>query len=271
MKHTIILLILIFLSSCSGYNRALKTDDFEEKRTYANTFYNTGDWSRAAGLYEQIYQRYSQGPIGEEAYFRLGEAHFKLKDYYLANYYFSNFAKRFFFSEKAEEALFLSALSAVYNVPAVSLDQAETYQALNSLQEFMNLHPQSYLVDSCNRVMDRLNLQLEEKAWQASYIYYKTEHYRAATAAFDNFIQTHPNTKRKQEAMFLAAQSQYIFASNSIADKKLERYEELLLRCNKYAVLFPDAPNSKEINDFKNRAVNFISAAKGDSFNLDNQ
>ncbi len=271
MKQSIVILSLVFLVSCSGYNRALKTDDFEEKRTYANTFYNNGDWSRAAGLYEQIYQRYSQGAIGEEAYFRLGEAHFKLKDYYLANYYFSNFAKRFFFSNKAEEALFLSALSAVYNVPAVSLDQAETYQALNALQEFMNQHPQSNLVDSCNRVMDRLNLQLEEKSWQASYIYYKTEHYRAAAAAMDIFIQAHPNTKRKEEAMYLATRSQHIFASNSIKEKQLERYEELLQRCDKFGAIFPDSRYSKEINDYKNNARKFVSVAKGENLNTDNQ
>jgi len=117
--------------------------------------------------------------------------------------------------------------------------------------------------------MDRLNLQLEEKDWQASYIYYKTESYRAASAAMDNFVKSYPNTKRKEEAMFLALKSQFLFANNSVIAKKLERYEDLLTRCDKYGVVFPDSKYSREVNDYKNKARNFISRAKGDNINQD--
>jgi outer membrane protein assembly factor BamD len=76
MKYLSLLVVLLLLASCTGFNRVLKSDDYEEKRTFANDYFNVGDWSRSIALYEQIYQRYSQGPIGEEAYFRMGKGYF---------------------------------------------------------------------------------------------------------------------------------------------------------------------------------------------------
>jgi outer membrane protein assembly factor BamD len=257
-------LLVILVAACSGYNNVLKSDDFELKREYANTSYQNKQWDRAAALYEQIYQRFSQGPIGEEAYFRLGMSHYNMKDFYLAGYYFQNFSHRFFYSTLAEEAKFLSAMCAVKNVPKRSLDQAETYQALNSLQEFINAYPVSHLVDSCNRVMDRLNLQLEEKAYENAYIYYHTEHYRAAAAAMDAFVADYPSSKRKEDAIYLATKSSFFLASNSVDSKKLERFENVIQRSVKFAELFPDSKFSAEILTFRSKAEKFIQENKKD-------
>ena len=263
MKNTLsIFSLCLFLLSCSNYNQVMKSDDFELKRTYANDSFNSKQWDRAAALYEQIYQRYTQGPIGEEAYFRLGMSNYNLKDFYLAQYYFSNFSTRFFFSNLAEEAKFLSAICAVKNVPKTSLDQAETHQALQSLQEFVNQYPNSQLVDSCNRVMDRLNLQLETKAWDNAYLYFHMEQYRGAAAAMDVFIEDFPATKKKEEAMYIATKSSFYLAQNSVDNKKLERFESLLERCVNFANLFPESPKYAEILDYRAKAEKFILETK---------
>jgi outer membrane protein assembly factor BamD len=259
LKYALYFILASVFISCSGYNKVLKSDDFELKRTYANDSYSFKQYDRSAALYEQIYQRYSQGPVGEEAYFRLGMSYYNMKDFYLAGYYFSNFATRFFFSTQAEEAKFLSAICAVKVVPKTSLDQAETHQALQSLQEFVNQYPSSQLVDSCNRVMDRLNLQLENKAWENAFLYYHMEQYRGAAAAMDVFVEDYPGTKKKQEAMFIAAKSSYFLAENSIEVKKLERFELLLERCVTFANLFPESKHYNEILGFRKKAEKYIS------------
>jgi outer membrane protein assembly factor BamD len=261
--------ILFFLSSfvvvaCSGFNAVLRGDDFELKRTCANDAYSRRNWDRSAALYEQIYQRYSTGPIGEEAYFRLGMSHYNMEDYILAKYYFENFATRFFLSNLAEEAKFLAAICAVKNVPKKSLDQAETYQAMQSLQEFVNQYPNSQLVDSCNRVMDRLSLQLENKAWDNAYLYYHMEQYRAAAAAMDIFVEDFPSTKRKEDALYIAARSSYFLALNSVESKKNERYEALLERCITFARLFPESKYTNEIQNYRKRAEAVVSLTKND-------
>lgn len=260
-------LLGLFIVSCTGFNQVLKSDDYELKRTYANDAFNGQQWDRAAAIYEQIYQRYSQGPIGEEAYYRLGISHYNMKDFYLAEYYFKNFASRFFFSEKAEEAKFLSAVSAVNNVPKRSLDQADTYQAMQALQEFMNQYPKSNLVDSCNRVMDRLNLQLENKAWDNAYLYYHMEKYRAASAAMDIFLEEFPSTKRKEEAMYIATRSAFFIADNSVEDKKTERFEALSERCTKFAALFPESKYSSEISNYKRKADKYLTENNKNNLN----
>lgn len=263
-KYPLFFILIAFLISCSGYSRVLKSDDFEAKRSLANESYNFKQWDRAAALYEQIYQRYSQGPVGEEAYFRLGMSHYNMQDFYLAQYYFSNFSTRFFFSNQAEDAKFLTAICAVKNVPKTSLDQAETHQALQSLQDFVNQYPSSHLVDSCNRVMDRLSLQLENKAWENAYLYFHMEQYRGATAAMDIFVEDFPSTQKKQEAMFIAAKSSFFLAENSVESKKLERFELLLERCVNFANLFPESKHYTEILSFRKKAEKYISENKLD-------
>lgn len=263
-KNVSFFLLAFVIVACSGYNAVLKSDDFELKRTYANDAFLSRNWDRSAALYEQIYQRYSTGPIGEEAYFRLGMSYYSMEDYILAQYYFNNFATRFFFSNQAEEAKFLAAICAVNNVPKRSLDQAETYQAMQSLQEFVNQYPNSQLVDSCNRVMDRLNLQLEHKAWDNAYLYYHMEQYRGAAAAMDIFVEDFPSTKRKEEALYIAARSSYFLALNSVESKKNERYEALLERCITFAQLFPESKYTNEIQNYRKRAEAVVSLMNKD-------
>lgn len=256
--HFLIFSLFFLVFSCSGYGKVLKSDDYELKRSFANESYEKKIWDQSAALYEQIYQRYSQGPIGEEAYYRLGMSHYEMKDFYMAQYYFSNFATRFFFSSQAEETKFLSAICAVKNVPKKSLDQAETIQALESLQEFVNQYPTSKLVDSCNSVMDRLNVQLENKSWESAYLYYHMEQYRAAAASMDIFVEDFPSSTKKEEAMFIAAKSSFFLAENSIESKKMERFEQLLERCTKFALLYPASQYKSDIEIFRKEAENYV-------------
>ena len=60
MKHYInytIFLSILVISACSGYNKTLKSDNYEAKFEMANQLYDEGKEVRSIALYEQIYQR----------------------------------------------------------------------------------------------------------------------------------------------------------------------------------------------------------------------
>ena len=257
MRSVFIFLLLIgvvSISSCSNYNKIAKGDDYEQKKIYADKFYTNEQWDRSATLYEQIYQRYSKGPVGEESYFRLAKSHYMMEDYYLAGYYFKSYSERFFLSPFSEEATFLGAMCAVKNSPNYTLDQTETRSALLELQNFIDIYPQSNLVDSCNSIMDRLRLKLEQKAYESAKLYDKMENYRASVTAFDSFVEEYPTSDKREEALFLATKSQFLLAQNSVESKKYDRFEDTIKRSRKFASLFPNSKYLKDIESFREKS-----------------
>lgn len=242
----------LFLVSCGGYNKVLRGDDYKEKRAMANKYYEEEEWARAAALYEQIYQRFSRSVAGEEAYYRLGKSTYKMGDYILGPYYLKSFSDRFPGSKYCEETAFLGALCSVKKSPKYSLDQTDTKLALTDLQNFVDMYPLSKLVDSCNRVMDRLHAKLELKTYKSAMLYYKLENYRASVAAFDAFMEKYPNTEHKEQILHLTVESQYLLAINSIASKKEERLENTIKRYRTFANAFP---NSKWLEDAESYKV----------------
>ena len=63
------------------------------------------------------------------------------KNYILAAYEFETFVKAFPKSQKVDEAYFLMAHAYYMVSPNYSLDQTDTYEALDKLQEFINPSP----------------------------------------------------------------------------------------------------------------------------------
>ena len=98
-------------------------------------------------------------------------ANYKLGDYYLSGFYFKRFIRQYPTSKNTEEAAFLSALCSVKNSPNYKLDQTETLNALDELQIFIDLYPNSNRIDSCNQIMDRLRGKLELKQFENSKLY----------------------------------------------------------------------------------------------------
>ena len=142
---------------------------------------------------------------------------------------------------KAEEAMFLSAMCSVNNSPNHTLDQEETKLAINDLQQFVNRFPNSYLVDSCNHIIDRLHGKLEQKDYDAVMLYNKTERYRAAVSSAITYLEDHPMTKHEEEINYVLVNNSYLLAKNSVESKKIERIEETIERYRTFVAQFPES------------------------------
>ena len=129
--------------------------------------------------------------------------------------------------------------------PRSSLDQTSTFEAIDELNLFITRYPNSSRVDSCSALLDDLRVKLEEKSFENSKQYFKTQHYRSAIVSFNNTLIDFPDTDLKEDILFYLLRSHYKLANNSIDAKKQERYENTIKAYIKFADSFPESPNLK--------------------------
>ena len=222
-KFLIIVLIVVGFSSCSEYQKALKTEDVALKFEEATKQYDNGKYSKAIRLFEQIAPSYRGKPQAEKMFYMFSQSYYKTKQYYLSGYQFESFAAGYPKSDKIEEASYLGAKSYSMLSPVYSLDQTDTDKAIEKLQNFIDTYPNSSYLAEANVAVKDLREKLEKKAYENAYAYYKISDFKSAMVALDNFIIDYPGTPFKEKALFYKYDSAYELATNSIASKMQDR------------------------------------------------
>lgn len=228
-RYLYILFFAFALTSCSEYQQALKKDDIKTKYDVAEKLYNKEKYGKAIRLFEQIAPSYRGKPQAEKMFYMYSQALYKTKQYYTAGYQFESFTANYIRSEKVEEAAFLGAKSYYMLSPVYSLDQVDTYKALEKLQNFIDNYPNSQYMAEANTLVKELRDKLDKKAYEIAKQYNTISEYNgdhnAAIKALDNFIIDHPGTKYKEDALYYKFDSSYQLAINSIFTKMGERLE----------------------------------------------
>jgi outer membrane protein assembly factor BamD len=219
------LLVSVLFASCSQYQKALKSDDVAVKSEAANKMYDEGKYTKAIRLYEQIAPAYKGKPNAERMFFLYSNSLYKSEQYYLAGYQFENFVATYPKSEKREEAAFLAAECFYRLSPVYSLDQVDTQKALDKLQRFIDVYPNSQYLEKANLYVKELREKLEKKAFEIAKQYNTISDFKGALKAFDNFISDYPGTPFKEQALYYRFDSAYKLAINSIESKKQERLD----------------------------------------------
>jgi outer membrane protein assembly factor BamD len=241
-----LLIFSLLVTSCSRYQRILKSSNYDEKYEAAIDYYERGEWNKSLPLLEELTTVLRGTTRGEKVHYYFAYTNFYLEDYELASYHFKNFARTYPASSHTEECMFMSAKCYYLSAPVSSLDQANSIAAINEFQLFVNLYPQSKFVTECNELIDKLRLKLQTKAFDNAKLYYNIGEYKAATVAFNNVLKDFPDTKYREEIMYLTIRSWYLYAKNSIDSKKAERYSQLIETYLKFVDSFP---NSRFLKD----------------------
>lgn len=223
-KPIIYLLFLAFcFVSCNTYQKALKSEDVKLKYDLAETYYESGDFRRAKSLFEQLQPKYRGKPQAERITFFYANCLYQTKNYITAAYQFESFTKAYPKSQKLEDAYYMMALSYSQVSPVFSLDQKDTHEALNKLQEYINRYPDSEKLAEANVLVKELREKTERKSFEVAKQYHKIRDYKAAIKAIDNFIGDHPGTPYREEAMVVQFRSASVLALNSVYRKKEQR------------------------------------------------
>ncbi len=218
-----VIFALFLLAGCSPYQKAIKSEDPEIKLAEATRQYGKENYTKAIRLFEQIAPFYRGKPSAEDMFYMYAQSQYISKHYNLSGYQFESFAAGYPRSSRAEEAAFLSAKSYAQLSPRYSIDQTDTYKAINKLQGFIDTYPNSGYMVEANATLKALTDKLEKKAFEIAKNYNTTSDYQSSIVALDNFIADFPGTKYKEQALYLRLDSAYKLAINSISSKMVER------------------------------------------------
>lgn len=263
LKKILILFIgAALITSCSKYQKILKSTDSEAKFNAAVAYFEKKDYFRALPLFEELMPTYRGQGRAEKIYYYYAYCNYYLEDYELAAYHFENFVNTFPRSEYTEECAFLHAYCFYKSSPNFSLDQENTVKAIAKMQIFVNKYPASTRVAECNALIDKLRYKLEEKAFSLSKLYFNIDDYKAAVTSFKNLLTDFPATSFKEEAMYYVAKSYYLYARNSIETRKAERFSATIDTGNEFLNQFPGSEWAKEVREIVESSKNQINKNK---------
>ncbi len=234
----------MLITSCDGYNKLLKSSNYELKLERANQYYAKGNYIKATALYEELIPVYKGTDKAEEIYYYYSYCNYYQGDYSLSQYHFKNYYRSFPSGKHAEECLFMNAYCYYLNSPKYRLDQTDTKNAMAELQNFVDQFPESSRLDSCNKIADILRGKLEMKEYEIIKQYfnlggYNYDNYKATITGGKNFMKDFPESSHIDELMYLSIESYYLLALNSIEAKKRERLDLAMESYLKLVDLYP--------------------------------
>ncbi len=242
--------LLLSLSSCK-FQKLVKSGSVDEKYEMAVKLYNEKDYSRALQLFDQLVGAMRATDKSERIYYFYAYCYFNQRDYTLASYYFKRYTSNFPNTPNTEECQFMSAYCNYLSSPEYSLDQTVTYDALKEFQLFANMYPTSKRVSECNDLIDKLREKLEMKDYKVAKMYYRMDDYSAAVKSFSNILKEYPDTKHKEEIMYLIFNAYHKFAKQSVLMKKQERHTKAIVAYNEFIAQYPQSQWVEEAKSLK--------------------
>ena len=253
IKLSLFFALFLSFTSCSDYQKVLNNSDTNLKYKAAEEYYKNGEYRKANRLFEQIVPLYRGKPQAQRVIFFYANTFFQIKDYNLAAYQFESFVKSYPKSDRLQEAYYMAAKSYYMLSPRYSLDQQDTYKAIDKLQIFLDNYPNSEFSEDANTLIAELQVKLEKKFFEISKKYYTIRDYKGAMNSFDNFISDFPGTQFKEEALYYKFLSNYELAINSIFTLKKSRLKDTKEIGNTILRYFPETLYIKDKNKkFKN-------------------
>lgn len=271
MRIFLVAFLVILVASCSKFSKVQKSNDYEYKLKMADKYYADKKFNNAQVLYQELFPIFKGGPKFEDLFYKFAYCSYHLKDWMQAENLFKQFTEVFPTSPRAEEMEYMRAYTFYRQSPKQDLDQTNTLKAIGLMQTFINTHPGSQRLPEANGIIDRLREKLESKDYKSAELYYNMGHYRAAAIAYTSLINSFPDTKKGDEYKLQAIKSYYLYAENSIEDKKPARYEQVITEVNDFNDRYPDSPLAKEAERYATLSQNNIKQIQNEQAKTTNQ
>ncbi len=256
------MITLVVLASCSKFRRIQKSEDWRVKYEAGFKYYEKKDYYHAAILFEEIRPIVRGLPEGEKVEFYLAYCQYNEKTYLLASNQFKTFYETYGRSALAEEAQFMYAYSLFVASPAPNLDQKESIESMDAMQNFLNQYTDSKFRDRAVEVITISRQKLEEKGYENAKQYLRLRMYKAAIISFDNFKKNFPDSHYLEELAYLKVISQYRFAEQSFKNLQMDRYNLVVEYHKELVDNFPESKYLKETEKLYSDSLNKLNQLK---------
>lgn len=259
INHFVLYTIICLLVFSSCKFQRIRKGDAKEQYDAAVRYYEKRDYYRAGLLLEQVLPLIRGSKEFEVASFYYAYCHFHQNQLTLAADYFRKFYENFRSSKYAEEARYMHVKSLYKDAAPYNLDQANTIDAINATQSYLNAYANSNYMEECGKILQELREKLEKKAFENSRLYHKIGYFQAAVTAFNNFRREFPDSKYAEDALYLSVESQYKFAKQSIEKKQPERYKSLVKISEDFMERYPESKYKRAVKNYLEKGTNALA------------
>ncbi len=204
-RFLFILFSLAVLSSCGEYNRVLKSNDYNYKYEYAKKAFEKKKYAQASTILSDLITVFKGTDKAEESLYLLALSYYENKDYLNSGAYFKSYYTNYPKGQYTELARFYAGYGYYLDSPEPQLDQSGTYKAIEELQGFLDYFPKSDKVPIAQNAIFELQDKLVFKELQNAQLYYNLGNYMG-----NNY------------------ESAVIVAKNAIKDYPYSKYKEQL-------------------------------------------
>jgi outer membrane protein assembly factor BamD len=256
MKFVAVVFLSLFLVSCNGINKVLKSHDQVYKLKMAEQYYAKKKYNYAQQLYEDVMPFYRGQPEFEDIYYKYAYCAYYQKDFLSAENLFKTFLEIYPNSSRAEEVDYMRAYTFYRQSPKAELDQTNTVKTIGMMQTFINTHPGSARNKEATSIIDICRFKLETKDQKSAQLYFDLGQFRAAAVSYATLLNTYPDSDKADEYKMMVIRAYFRFAEMSVEEKKQERYEKVIEECNEFMDRFPQSQYMKEVSQFMTQSQN---------------
>lgn len=254
-----------------GYNKLLKSTNFELMYREGLIYYNakkknkdensSQNYQKAQNLLDRAYQsQYFSGRVQEDSlFYYLGCSYYKAGVFEASEQLFDAFRRRFPNSIFIEDVEYMYAMGFYFSSPGSQHDQTNTLRAMIAITEYEGRYPNTVKKKEIDERMEEMQQKLYTKSYENAKLYYTIGQYKAAVRALNNAIDENPESPYREELMYLATKSAYLFAKNSVTSQMTDRYMSMMDNYYNLVSEYPGTAHLKEVEKMRAEAMAHIS------------
>lgn len=264
-KFLLFISVVALISSCGSFGKILKSNDIDYKYKKAVEYYNDKKYSYVIQIFGPDFFPLLKGTKEfEEAFYMYAYSHYYEKDYFNSENLFRQFCETFTTSPRIAEIEYMRAYTYYRQSPKIELEQTNTVKTIGMMSTFANKYPESKEAKEAFEIIEKCKAKIELKELKAAELYYNIGQYKAAAIAFNNMLLTFPETNRGDEYKYMSIKAFYLYAGQSVEERKEERYEQLILDCNDFVDKFPESKLITEVEKYNINCANNIKTIKNE-------
>lgn len=255
--------LLFIASSCGEYNKVLKSRDAGVRYQYAQKAFEKGKYEQTITLLTDLITPLRGTPEGEDALYTLAMAHYNNRDYLNSAIYFKTYYQRYPKGKYAELSRFYGGYGYYLDSPDPQLDQSTTVKGIEELSQFLDYYPDSEKAEIARNAVFELQDKLTLKELQNAQLYYNLgnflgNNYESAIITAKNALKSYPYSKYREDFELLILKAKYQEAKESIEEKKLDRYRDVIDEYYSFSNSYPESKNMKEAENIYNIARKYV-------------
>lgn len=259
--------VLFFGSCTTKLEQMIRASDGDQMYAGAVELFERGKYNKAINLFSTA-QPYLIGRGKEDsvAYY-ICLSYYKMGDFVSSTQYLNGFRRSYSRSPFLEEVEYMYAMSAYYTTLPSNRDQTMSKSAIISIKEYLGRYPDSHKKEKLEGHVEELVGRMHEKEYINAKVYYNIGQYRSAVVALQGALDMYPESKYREDLLFLILDSHYIYAKNSIEEKQRDRFLDMMDAYYNYTSEFPDAKKRKDADKMQEYAKQIMAKYNTDKEN----